>query len=175
MKFVSFPKSQFREIVSRHFMKFHFISSLFVFQFLAICLLASAAIARPNNGYGQQYNSGSSSSGYGGKNIIVPMSQGQTPSLKQVANNNANQGSITWTAPGQVYTAQPVTYVAPQLTFTPPQVNYQGQTVVYTQPAAESSGPQVLNMEGNYNSQQQSSSYGAQQQQSYKQESSSTY
>jgi hypothetical protein len=151
-------------------MKFHFLSSLFIFQFLAICLLASAAIARPNNGYGQQYNSGSSSSGYGGKNIIVPMSQGQTPALKQVANDNVNQGSITWTAPGQVYSAQPVTYVAPQLTFTPPQVNYQGQTVVYTQPAAESSGPQVLNMEGNYNNnqQQQSSSYGAEQQSSSK-------
>jgi len=103
--------------------------------------MATAALARPNTSYGMSSNYNNNYN----TNVVGQMQPAQNPPLKQVP-NTSNYGSVTYVAPGQVYTAQPVTYVAPQLTFNPPQVSYTGQTVVYAQPAADASGPQVLNM-----------------------------
>jgi hypothetical protein len=114
-----------------------------------ICMLAAVGYTSANS-YGYSKPSYQAPPQYGGM-----MQPSQSPQMKTVP-NTAYYAPITWTAPGQVYNAQPVTYVAPQLSFSPPQVNYQGQLVTYSQPAAESTGPQVLNMEyGNsYASQQ---------------------
>lgn len=43
------------------------------------------------------------------------MQPSSNPNMKQQANYGSS--SVTYTAPGQVYTAQPVTYVAPQVLY----------------------------------------------------------
>ena len=84
--------------VSKKFLTL-FLSFVYFLQFLAVCLLAGVAVARPNMSYGGSSSSYGGSSNHGGE-----MKPSANPAMKQ--QSNYGQYSVTYTAPGQVYTAK---------------------------------------------------------------------